>query len=165
MILFTQFCQLFERKVDPVRLAQRASRRYGTRSSFGTWEKVPKGGHIPLTSFDEKLSSQAAEALYDLQMELGMEDVDKKVRDEGQRQYDKMNKQTTLNISQLVATQPYVMTNDVEKLRDKITNTNPNHIHVVKYAGRFFISDGHHAVVAAQLRGEKQIKVSLVEIS
>lgn len=164
MLNFYQYCQIAERKVDPVKLAQRVSRRYGTRTSFSKWEKVPKGGHIPLSSFDEKLSGDAAEALYDFQERLGMEDRDKKVRDAAERKYQSMHRKVDVDIDRLVATQPYVLTQDVERLRSKIANVNPDHIRVVKHNGKYFVDDGHHAVVAAQLRGEKRIKVNMIDL-
>ena len=50
MLTFLQF--ITERKTDPERLALRTARRYGKKTSFGKWEKVQKGGHIPMTSFN-----------------------------------------------------------------------------------------------------------------
>lgn len=162
MKLFSQY--ILERKTDPLKLAQRVSRRYGTATSFGPWEKVPKGGHIPLTSFDETLSGDAAEALFDFQEKLGMEDPDKNAREAAEKKYNNMHKKKTLEIDKLIATQPYVMTSDIEKLKKKIDMKNPSHIHVVKYKGKYFVSDGHHAVVAAKLRGDTKIIANVIEI-
>lgn len=159
-----QIRQLIERKMDPLKLAQRVSRRYGTATSFGPWEKVPKGGHIPLTSFDETLSGDAAEALFDFQEKLGMEDPDKKTREAAEKKYNNMHKKMSLDIKSLIATQPYVMANDVEKLKKKIDTKAPSHIHVVKYKGKYFVSDGHHAIVAAQLRGDKKVDANVIDV-
>lgn len=160
--LFSQY--VTERKVDPVRLAQRVSRRYGVGTSFGKWDKVPRGGHIPLTSYSEKVSSEGAEALDNFQLGLGMDDPDPTVRNRADRRYDRSHSNVSIDIARLVATQPYVMTQDVEKLRAKLTNDSPSHIHVIKHNNRYLIDDGHHAVVAAQLRGEKRVNVRLLDL-
>lgn len=162
MLNFRDF--IYERKADPIKLAKRVSRRYGTRTSFSQWEKVPKGGHIPLNNFDEDLSGDAAEALEDLQMNLGMEDRDASIRKKAEKKYNALHKKIDVPIKSLYATQPYVMSNDMEKLKAKIDQKNPDHIHVVKYKNKNFISDGHHAVVAAMLRGDKTIKVNMIDL-
>lgn len=164
MLSFKFFSQINERRSDPVRLAQRAARRYGTATSFGPWEKVPKRGHLPLTSFDEMLSGDAAEALYDFQEKLGIDDPNKKVRADAERKFEKLHKTLTVDIDALYATQPYVLTQDVDKLRSKISQLRPDHIHIIKYKGKMFISDGHHAVMAARLRGERAVSVKMIEI-
>lgn len=66
---------------------------------------------------------------------------------------------TTLPIDSLVATQPYV---DKEKIKHFIQNPSrpeDEPILVRRYRGSNFIMDGHHAVVAAKLRGEKEVSV------
>lgn len=164
MLSFKFFSQINERRTNPVGLAQRAARRYGTTTSFGPWEKVPKSGHLPLTSFDETLSGDAAEALYDFQEKLGMDDRDKSIRLAAERKFEKLHKIVTVDIDKLYATQPYVLTQDVDKLRSKIAQMRPDHIHIIKYKGKMFISDGHHAVMAARLRGDRTVSAKMIEI-
>lgn len=150
MLTYTQF--IAERTSDPVKLAQRASRLYGKRKSFGKWEKVEKGGHIPLTSFN----SRKSEAVFD--KEWG---VNKKLGDE---EFWNAHTAKTMKISDLHATQPFVRTNDVEKLAGKIAERNPSHVRVVTYRGIHYIDDGHHAVMAAKLRGETHIAVNYLDL-
>ena len=163
MIGFFQY--FFERRLaDPVKLAQRVSRRHGTRTSFSQWEKVPKGGHIPLTSFDENLSSEAAEAWYDFQESIGLESTDASVRARAKVIYNDAHVTKNVPIRSLYATQPYVMTQDVDKLAAKISQTKPTHIHVIKFKNKHFIADGHHAAMAAKLRGERTVSVNLLDL-
>lgn len=138
--------------VDALQLAIRVARRYGKRTSFGKWEKVIKGGHIPLTLFNSrKVESVANRAMK----------VESKVSYDT---YMSMFKEVQFQVSELIPTQPFVRTNDIEILTKKINDRNPVHIRVVTHKGLHYIDDGHHAVIAAKMRGDKEIKVSHLDL-
>jgi len=162
MISFKTF--LTERKVDPVDLASRASTRFGKKTSFGKWEKVDKGGHIPLSSFNARKSNAAGDRLWKVQKKLGFDSRDKAERDAGRSVYDSSHETKKMLIKDLVATQPFVRTNDVEKLRVKVAETDPKHIHIVRHNSVDYIADGHHAVMAAKLRGDTHVPVRFINL-
>jgi len=151
---FKQFIE--ERMVDPVALANRAAKRFGKKKSYGPWMKTEKGQHIPL-KYNGRKAYAAGNRLYNVQKKLGMYDI--KTQEEGQRKFAALHKRETMNIKDLHATQPFVRTGDQEKLKSKVAETNPQHIHVITHKGEHFIADGHHAVMAARLRGEKTVSV------
>lgn len=162
LLSFTQFME--ERKVDPEALANRTARRYGKKTSFGKWEKTERGGHIPLSTFDARKSNAAGTRMYNVQKKLGYGAKDKETHNAAKQKFDSLHTKTTMKISDLKATQPFVRTNDPEKLKAKIANKEPDHIHVVTHKGEHYIADGHHAVMAAHLRGEKEVHVSHVNL-
>lgn len=144
MLSFSEY--IAERIVNPEDLANRVSRIYGKRKSFGKWEKVEKGGHIPLSDFNNRRVEKVADKEWDIRKKLG----DK---------FKQSHETKTMRISDLKPTQPFVRTNDVEKLKHKLSDTQPNHIRVVTHRGEHYIDDGHHAVMAAKLRGDKHVTV------
>lgn len=142
-----------ERSVDPVALAQRASKIYGKKKSYGKWFKAERGGNIPLTSYDGRTANSVerkSEKVYD---KLGGLDA-----------YHNAHQSKTFEINKLKSTQPFVRTNDIEKLRNKISDTQPSHITVATHKGEHYIMDGHHAVMAAKLRGEKNITARHIDL-
>jgi len=155
---------IYERKVDPVDLGTRTSSLFGKKTSFGKWEKVKKGGHIPLTSFNARKSNAAGDKLWKVQKHFDFDSRVKEVRELGRIKYDTVRETKKLNIKDLVATQPFVRTDDVEKLKLKVAETKPDHIHVVRHKGVDYIEDGHHAVMAAKLRGEKQVSARFIDL-
>lgn len=147
------FKELLERYIDPVKLGKRVSKIYGTDiSPYEKWENVKKSGFIPLSSFDEDKSGDAAEKL------------DKVYNELGEDGFNKAQTKKSMNIKDLVASQPYVKTDDVNKLSSKIKETNPKHISVVTHKGIHYINDGHHAVMAAKLRGDKTVNVNHIDL-
>lgn len=162
MISFKEYLE--ERKVDPEDLAKRVSSRYGKRKSFGKWEKVERGGHIPLSSFNSRKSDSAANKLWKVQKKLGMDSADKEERHKAKEKYDNSHTRKKMSITDLHATQPFVRTNDVEKLKNKIAEHDPKHIHVVTHKGNHYVADGHHAVMAAKLRGDKEVEVRHIDL-
>lgn len=147
MLSFLEFCS---EQVDPVQLATRASRRFGTRTSFGKWDKVERGGYIPL-SHDARKSGGAAVKLDRIQNKLGSG-------------FEKAHSEKTFHISELQPTQSHVKTSDHDRLKSKIDNKSPDHIHVVTHKGVHYVADGHHAVLAARLRGERQIQAKHINL-
>ena len=142
---------LDERIVDPIRLGQRAATKYGKDAEYGFWAPAEKGKHIPLTSFN----SDIADAIDDKRYEI-LQDV----FNGNTNNYRDAFKSKIMNIRDLKATQPYVRTDDVEQLKSKITNTLPSNIRVATYHDDDYILDGHHAVMAAKLRGDTTVPVS-----
>ena len=64
---------------------------------------------------------------------------------------------TKFDIKDLYATQHHASIGDKDKLRSKISDTSPNHIHIITHKGKHFIADGHNAIMAAKLRGDSHI--------
>ena len=142
-----------ERMVDPVALAIRAANHLGKKRSYGKFLKAEKGKHIPL-KYNGRKAAAAGNRLWNVQQKMGVADSK-----EGERKFKALAKRETMNIKDLHATQPFVRTDDQEKLKSKVAETDPQHIHVVTHKGEHFIADGHHAVMAARLRGERTVSV------
>lgn len=162
MLTFIEFIE--ERKVDPVELAKRVSTRFGKKKSFGKWEKVEKGGHIPLSNFDARKSNSAGTKLWKVQKKLGFDAPKKEDREEAQRRFKALHTRKTMDIKDLHASQPFVRTNDVDRLKHKVSEKDPQHIHVVTHKGIHYVADGHHAVMAAKLRGDRQVTVNHIDL-
>lgn len=162
MLSFIEFLE--ERTADPVELGQRVARRFGKKKSFGKWEKVEKGGHIPLSNFDARKSNSAGDKLWKVQKKLGMDSRDKEERAAGKQKYDNLHTRKKMEIKDLHATQPFVRTTDVDRLKHKVSEKDPSHIHVVTHKGVHYVADGHHAVMAAKLRGDKKVTVSHIDL-
>jgi len=162
MFKFSEF--IFERNVDPVELGVRTSKIYGKRRSFGKWEKVVPGGHIPLSGYDRKHAESAAGRLDKVQQYLGMWSSDKPVRDAGFQVYNDAHVSDVMRIVDLLPTQPFVRTEDSSKLHSKIVDKSPTHIHVVTHKGVHYIADGHHSVMAAKLRGDDVVPVRRIDL-
>ena len=67
-----------------------------------------------------------------------------------------------LKIKDLIATQPVV---NSEKVGRNVAEGKSKRIFVVRYGGRDFIMDGHHALAAAAARGDVKIKARVLSIS
>lgn len=141
------------RNVDPEELAKRVSRRYGKRKKFGTWEKVEKGGHIPLTSFNSRRTESVADKEWKVRKHFGSHEA-----------FKAAHEPKKFKISDLHATQPFVRTNDAEKLKHKLSEKDPSHIRVVTHRGKHFIDDGHHAVMAAKMNGETHVTAHHIDL-
>lgn len=140
MLTFKQF--ISERE-NPVAVAQRAAKIYGKKEKYGKWLTADKGEHIPLKNY----RSKEADSVFNR--------FDKKYPPNKQTEMSPGSK--THEIKSLTPTQPFVRTGDVEKLRSKVSETNPTHISTASYNGKTYILDGHHAVAAAAFRGDKTI--------
>lgn len=138
MLSFTEFLE--ERKVDPEALGARAARIHGKKTRYGSdFDEPVKGKHIPLKSYNRR----KAESMWNKYEQGGHTSV-----------------RNTLPISSLTAAQPYVRTDNPNTLKAKVKNTNPQHISIATHRGVNYIVDGHHAVLAARLRGEKHVEVN-----
>ena len=144
---------LEERFQDPVKLALRVAARYGKKEKYGKVVRAERGNHIPLKSYNVRRSNSVenkAEKVYD---KLG-----------GERQYYAAHVPASMNISDLNATQPLVRIDNQQTLKNKISDKSPSHVLVATHKGKHYIMDGHHAVMAARLRGEKTIDVRHLDL-
>jgi len=157
MLSFKQF--LLERLVDPEALAKRTAKIHGKKSSYGKWLKTEKGGHIPLTSYKGREVSGVENRLYHIKKKLGVYDDDREKQTHASNTYLSKFKPKKMEIKDLKATQPFVRTQDSEKLKDKISGKSSSKVLVVQHKNNHYIQDGHHTVMAAKLRGEKHIDV------
>ena len=146
MLTFTEFLR---ERADPIALAQRTARIYGKKEKYGKWLTAEKGEHIPLKSFRAK-ESNAVESRYFSKF------YDRKTR--SLKPPSAQN--VTHEIKSLTPTQPFVRTGDENILKDKVAEKNPTHISTATYKGKTYVLDGHHAVMAAALRGDKTIKAN-----
>lgn len=144
MLTFTEFLE--ERKVDPAELAHRVARRYGKKDYRSGYMKVKKGEHIPFTKVAHSSTIGSAVAKH--------EKLGDKVKD----------KKSTFAISDLHASQHHASTGDHEKLKTKIANKSPGHVHIITHKGKHIVADGHNAIMAAKLRGEKHITATHTDL-
>lgn len=162
MLTFKNFLDEI-RKVDPAKLADRVFSRFG---SIGV--DPEEGEHVfevPISNYKDENSE-----IFD--------DADSKVHDKilknspikGDREsfryvageLDKIKTRKKLNISDLVPIQPFVSVRNKNELEDKLNDTG-RVISVAKINGKHYIKDGHHAVAAAMLNGNKDIDADVVD--
>lgn len=160
---------LLERfSLDPLQVAQRASRRYGKKEKYGKWLIAKKGEHIPL----KKYRSKEADAVFNRYDRVASKITDKKelyspsrdVQKAARSKVEDRFQSRNFNISDLHPTQPFVRTDDMETWKSKVGEKAPEHIRVVTHKGKHYVVDGHHSVVAARLRGEKTIDVKHLDM-
>jgi hypothetical protein len=163
MLSFKQF--ILERLVDPEFLAKRTSQIYGKKTSYGKWLKTEKGGHIPLTSYRGREVSGVQNRLFHVQGKMGMHDDDPNKQIAGLEKYKSSFKPRKMEIKHLNATQPFVRTQDSEKLKNKISGKSSSKVIVIQHKDKHYIQDGHHTVMAAKLRGEKHIDVHHINLN
>lgn len=60
-------------------------------------------------------------------------------------------------IKHLIPTNKEMHANDSSFLKRKIAEKKPSHISVITHKGKHYVSDGHHAITAARLRGETEV--------
>lgn len=155
---FSEFDPLNERKVDPADLADRVARIYGSKkTSYGPWMKAEKGKHIPLTAYSGRKANAAAIRYDSYVASLGIRDRDPAVRAQAKEKMNANQQVETFNIKDLIPTQQFNRYENPEITRQKVANVTPEHIHIITYKGEHFINDGHHAIMAAKLRGEKTV--------
>lgn len=174
MISFKNF--LLERIVDPEQLAVRTAKIYGKRTNYGPWLKAEKHEHIPLSNYNRVAVNKVENKLYKYQKKLGMfVDSDLNASEEEKKtaparaneaiaNYKKKFSDKTMKISDLHATQPFIRTGDMEQLKNKISNKTSSDIMVIKHNDKHYIMDGHHTVMAAKFRGEKDVNVKYLDL-
>lgn len=162
---FSEFAPLYERKVDPHALQQRVARRYGKRSKeIGFWDPVIKGQYIPLKGYSASRAQAYVQHLHKLTNALGMSVRNSPdTQDAGRQKFKNLFTRTELPIADLVPTQPFNRYEDDEISREKLQNTSPKVV-IVKFRNNLLISDGHHAVMAAKMRGEKNINAEFLDL-
>lgn len=159
MLSFKKFIE--ERSVDPIDLARRASAQYGKRTRYGYWESPIKGQHIPLSSFNSRTAEKVDDRRYAILKSFGhTAGKDREQDNKSIERYNSSFSPKTMSIKDLNATQPFVRTDDVEQLKNKLKNSSPDNIRIAQHKGKNYILDGHHSVMAAKLRGEKDISVN-----
>lgn len=154
---------LDERRADPVALAVRTGKIYGKEKDYGydKSETIP-GEYIPLKSFDDDLVDDMEEAVYQSLKKIGQaQGITNDTRAVRAKAEEIAGKTGTVAIDKLIATQPFVRIEDKEQLKQKVDSTKT--IYVAKYNSQYFIRDGHHAVLAASLRGERFITAMIVD--
>jgi len=149
--------EITERQVDPSKLAQRTARRYGTEPDYGySTSGVEPGKYIPLKSYDGDLVAAVDSAFNQVFKKWDFYKQPPEKRKKIRQQIDReASTYQTVPIRDLYAYQPFVRIEDPDLLKKKIQST--KQIVVVKFQNRLVVRDGHHAVLAARLRGEKQI--------
>lgn len=162
MISFKKF--LSERLVDPVELAHRVARRYGKKSYYGPYLKATKHENIPLKSYDRKNVSSLENKYFNYHKKIGLLSREKHERVSAKKTQDSHTTKKSISIKDLHATQPFNRTEDSSTLKSKIDNKSPDHIHVITHKGKHYVSDGHHAVMAAHLRGDKNVTVNHLDL-
>jgi hypothetical protein len=151
-----------KRTVDPVNLAQRVGKRYGTDKDYGYYQSdTQPGKYIPLKNYNDDLVDNMEEARHQLFKKMGYEYSKNNRKEINQKIESEFGNTQKININQLVATQPFVRIEDIDILKQKVIST--KQIYVAKYLNNYFILDGHHATLAASLRGEKTITAKIVD--
>ena len=153
---------LIERTVDPAALATRVARRYGKRTNYGQHLKAVKGQNIPLSSYNRsKVTS--LENKYDKFLNKTGH-FNKETAEQGKKHRKSVTKTESFPIKNLHATQPFNRIDNKTTLQAKIDNKAPDHIHVITHKGVHYVADGHHAVMAAHLRGETHVQVQHLDL-
>ena len=132
-------------------MAQRVARRFGKKSDDTALKGQPNsavdgselrptvGNYIPLHKYNAD-RADAAYSAYD----------NRKIR-------VKKVVGKTFKIKDLHPAQPFVRTTNPAKLKSKVSGSSRGNISIVTHNGRHFIMDGHHEVMGAAMRGEKEI--------
>jgi hypothetical protein len=154
---------LNERNADPVKLAQRTAKRYGTEKNYGydNSETVP-GKYIPLKNYDDDLVDEMEFAVNEMYKKLGWTPGTRNIPEIRKEMEKVAGSNEHIEIRKLYATQPFVRIEDEEVLKQKVDSNKT--ISVLKYQNRYFIRDGHHATLAATLRGERMINANILDL-
>lgn len=162
---FLEFAPLHERKVDPLALQQRVAKRYGKKSkAIGFWEPVVKGQYIPLTNYNASSANSFLNAVRKVFGAMGAYDRDRAISDAALKKIDALYSYEELPIATLIPTQPFTRHSDPEISKQKISGTDPKKVVIIKFKNRNFINDGHHAVMAAKMRGDKTVTAKFLDL-
>lgn len=155
--------QVDERKADPVALATRTAKIYGKDKDYGYDDSgTTPGEYIPLKSYDDDLVDELEETVHQLFKRIGQSFAITDRKDIRLKAEAIAAKVETIAIDRLIATQPFVRIEDRETLAQKVSSN--KNIAVTKHKNQFFIRDGHHAVLAASLRGERFITANVTDV-
>lgn len=162
---YLEFAPLHERKVDPYALQQRVAKRYGKRSkSIGFWEPVTKSEYIPLSGYNASSTNSFLNAVRKVFGAMGQYDRDPAIKDAATKKINSLYSHEELPIDSLIPTQPVTRHSDPEISKQKIANTEPENVVVIRFKNRNFISDGHHSIMAAKMRGDKNITAKFLDL-
>jgi hypothetical protein len=152
-----------ERKTDPTKLAKRTGSRYGKEKNYGYNQSgtIP-GQYIPLKNYDDELVDDMEFAKHEMYKKFGWNPGDKNLPEIRKELEHIASSRHDIEIRKLYATQPFVRIEDPEVLKSKLDSNKT--ISVTKYQNRYFIIDGHHAVLAAKLRGELLINAIILDL-
>jgi hypothetical protein len=154
---------LEKRTADPVKLAQRIGKRYGTEHNYGYDNSDTKlGKYIPLKNFNDDLVDGMEEARHQLYIMMGYKASKNNLKEIRLKLESQFGYTENISINQLFATQPFVRIEDAETLKQKVASNKK--ITVVKYLNKFFIVDGHHATLAAKLRKENSVMANVIDL-
>ena len=162
MISFKNF--LVERNVDPEQLAVKTAKIYGKKTNYGKWLKADKQENIPLSNYNKGEVTKAENKLYKYHEKLGMFSDNTSDRVEANKTYEGKFSDKTMKITDLYAAQPFIRTSDREQLKNKIDKKTSSDIMVIKHNGKHYVMDGHHTVMAAKFRGEKEVNVRHLDL-
>jgi hypothetical protein len=159
MIGFRDF--ILERLVDGVSLARRVARRYGKTNDYPghddaeTDENMSRpliGGHIPLSGYSERDTDAMLDRRHAVMRRMTADE------------YAAAHSVVTHDIDRLLPTQEYVKTSNDSRLRAKVAETRPTNVKTATHMGRTFVLDGHHAIMAARMRGERTIASKHIDL-
>jgi hypothetical protein len=152
-----------KRNADPIKLAQKLGKKYGTEKNYGydTSKTIP-GQYIPLKNYNDDLVDDMEYMKNQLYKRFGWEPGIKNIAEIRKQLADIAESNQYVEIKKLVATQPFVRIEDEDLLKQKI-ETNKT-ISVTRFQNRYFVVDGHHAVLAANLRGERLINANVLDL-
>ena len=136
MLSFTKFI-IEKSNLD---VAIRAARIHGSKNINRSGLRASKGEYIPLSKRGHPSSVGAAVAKYE------------------KHSHNIVDKHTTFKIKDLHATQPFVKVGDHDKLKSKIEGGLKN-AHVITHNGKHYVADGHHEIMGARLRGDREVTV------
>ncbi len=157
--------ELFERIKDPVSVANRAGQIYGKEKDYGydDSETIP-GKYIPLKNFNDEWVGEMENTYYEIYSKFDWEKLSSANKIQLRIKLENEASSTkNVPINKLYATQPFVRIEDVETLKNKIASA--KEITVVIFGERMFIRDGHHAVLAARLRGETTVPAQVIDLN
>ena len=153
-----------DRSVDPVDLATRTGKRYGKEKDYGySQSDTNPGEYIPLKNYNDDWVDAMEEVFNEIYKTLDFYNLSRDKQIQIRQKLDNEAKSVkSVPINKLYATQPFVRIKDKETLKNKVATT--KQITVIDFADRLFIRDGHHAVLAARLRGEKTIQAKVINL-
>jgi phosphatidylserine decarboxylase len=70
----------------------------------------------------------------------------------------------TVNISDLIATQDNARRDNVKKIIENKENIKDIPIQVIKYKDKYYVSDGHHRLIASKLLGKKETQAKILDM-
>lgn len=160
MISFVKFLE--ERNVNLPRFAVRAFKRLrGTlRPDAETGEKTYQ---VPIPSYKDEHFDKYDSAENQVYNKFSKTSKSREPLDVTDHVYNKVAQHAVrqpVHIKDLLPTQEYVSFRNGKELKDKLGDTS-RAISVAKINGKHYIRDGHHAVAAALLRGDKTINADV----